>query len=285
MTKPIVGSMSDWYGLLKDFFRQVDDGTMKREMFEAVVNHRVVYPKTAKMFSSNLVSKTAKLLSNRFGKRIKVDSLPEWFTEENLAKAARFNLKPVFLPGEEIGENRALKNWTKPQSWFYQKIKEGKIAKDSATLKRGWYLADFTSSVDYSGGVQVYPNDPLSSIIKRLRKAGEIGKHNKTPIGSRFAIVPKDEWPKVLAEIAKELGLKPGQAMLEREIEFNAIGNIYDENRGKFNSWEWFADPFEDSDRLSGGIRDNGGLANVNYDSSGHRDDNVAGRPLASFSK
>ncbi len=285
MGKPIVGSMLDWSGLLKDFFRQIDDGTMTQNMFEAVVNHKVVYPKIVKTALGAIGSRTAKLLSKHFGKRIKVDSLPEWFTEENLAKAEKFNLKPVFLPDEEIGENRPLKNWIKPEPWFYQKIKEGKIAKDSALLKRGWYLADFTSSVDYDNGVQVYPNDPLSPIIERLRKEGKIGKHDKTPTGSRFAIVPKNEWPLVLAELAKELWLKSEQIQLERYVEFNAIGNLYDENRGKFNSWEWFNDSFEDSSRLDGGVRGDGGLADVHYDSSGHRHAFVAGRPLVSFSK
>ena len=283
MGKSIVGSMSEYSGLLKDFFRQIDDGTMTRGMLEAVVNHKVIYPKAVEAVG-DFARKTAKLLSKRFGKRIKVDSLPEWFTEENLAKAERFNLKPVFLPDEEIGENRSLKNWTKPKAWFYQNIREGKIAKDSAMLKRGWYLADFTASVDYDNGVQVYPNDPLSPIIERLRKEGKIGKYDKTPAGSRFAIVPKNEWPIVFAELVKELGFNPGQINLERAVEFNAIGNIYDPNRGKFDSWEWFSDFFEDSYRLYGGNRGHGGLAGVGCSSSGDRGGSVAGRPLVSFS-
>ena len=38
---------------------------------------------------------------------------------------------------------------------------------------------------------------------------------------------------------------------------------------------------FEDANRLYGGNRDNGGLANVNYNSRDNRNDNIAGRPLA----
>ncbi|MDP3764427.1 MAG: hypothetical protein Q8Q95_02290 [bacterium] len=37
---------------------------------------------------------------------------------------------------------------------------------------------------------------------------------------------------------------------------------------------------FEDSSRLYGGNRENGGLANVNYNWSSNRNDNIAGRPL-----
>ncbi len=284
MKRKVVGSMSEWSGLLKDFFRQIDDGSMTSEMLEAAVNHKVVYPKVVKTALDTLISKTAKLLS-RFGKRIKVDPLPEWFTEENLARAAKFNLKPVFLPDEEISEDRNLKNWVKPEKWFYQKREEGKIGKDSDMLKRGWYLADFTPSVDYDNGIQVYPNDPLAPIIERLRKGGKVGKRDATPMGSRFSIIPQNEWPLVFTELAKEIGLNPKQIQLERAIEFNAIGNLYDSTRGKFNSWEWFSDLFEVSRRLSGGDRDDGGLADVVYYSSGYRYDDVAGRPLVSFSK
>jgi len=37
---------------------------------------------------------------------------------------------------------------------------------------------------------------------------------------------------------------------------------------------------FQDSNRLIGGNRDNGGLANVNYNSASNRNDNIVGRPL-----
>jgi hypothetical protein len=37
---------------------------------------------------------------------------------------------------------------------------------------------------------------------------------------------------------------------------------------------------FEDSNRLNGGNRRNGGLANVDNNWDGNRNDNIAGRPL-----
>ncbi|MFH1956129.1 MAG: hypothetical protein ABIJ28_00560 [Patescibacteria group bacterium] len=285
MGKTAVGDMSDWSGLLKDFFRQIDDGTITRVKIEAIVNNKVVYPKeVAEHFVLNdLLRKTQKLLSRRFGKRIKADPLPAEFTPENLEKWEKFNLKPIFLPDEEISESRPLKNWIKPEKWFYQKIKEGKIPVDSAKLNRGWYLADFTPSVDYTDGTQVYANDPLAPIIERLRKEGIIGKNNETPTGSRFAIVPKDEWPILLDELATKLGFESKQVGLERAIEFNAIGNLYDSNRGKFNTWEWFTDPFGDFYRLYGGFRGYGGLSYVYYNWSDFRNDAFSGRPLVSF--
>ena len=40
MAKPIVGSMSEWSGLLKDFFRQVDDGSLSLFNLRAFVEHK-----------------------------------------------------------------------------------------------------------------------------------------------------------------------------------------------------------------------------------------------------
>lgn len=39
-TKPIVGCMSDWSGVLKDLFRQIDDGSLTLYQMQAVVEHR-----------------------------------------------------------------------------------------------------------------------------------------------------------------------------------------------------------------------------------------------------
>ena len=102
-------------------------------------------------------------------------------------------------------------------------------------------------------------------------------------MGSRFAIT-WDEWQDVvLVYLASKLNVTRAQIRLERAIEFNAIGNLYDANRGKFNAWEWFQDHFEDTNRLIGGHLDYGGLAYV-YDCwHDNLDDHVAGRPLVSF--
>ncbi|KKU18904.1 MAG: hypothetical protein UX30_C0023G0010 [Candidatus Saccharibacteria bacterium GW2011_GWA2_46_10] len=244
-------------------------------------------PRPIPIYANKLVSQTAKLLSKRFGKKITVDPLPDWFTEENLAKAAKFNLRPIFLPGEEIGQDRPLRNWVKPNDWFYRQIQDNKIAADSTYLKRGWYLADFTLGADYEGGTQVFQNDPLSPIIARLRQEGKIGKNDKTPPGSRFAILPKEEWPLLIAALVdEELKIPPcsyDEGRLERAIEFNAIGNLYDENRGKFNMWEWFAAVSGDTHRLRGGYRGDGGLTSVDCGWVSDRVGSFAGRPLVSF--
>ncbi|KKU29976.1 MAG: hypothetical protein UX43_C0003G0069 [Candidatus Giovannonibacteria bacterium GW2011_GWB1_46_20] len=87
----------------------------------------------------------------------------------------------------------------------------------------------------------------------------------------------------VLAYMASALRVTRAQTCLERAGEFNFIGNVYDPNRGRFNMWEWFRDPFGGSDRLYGGYRRYGGLAGVGCVSSDDRYDGIAGRPLVSF--
>ncbi len=209
-----------------------------------------------------------------------VDPLPAGVTEEVVARLARYNMRPVFLPGLEIAENLKLRNWVMPPPRFFQWVRDGRIAKDSATLRRGWYAADFSVGVDCADGTQVFPNDPWAPLIQRLRQQSDdlVGKFDKTPEGSRFAIT-HDEWIQVvLGFMATELGFP--RANLERASELNAIGNLYDPNRGAHNMWIWLADPFEDSARLVGGDRVHGGLASVHYGWHDDRSRRIASRPL-----
>jgi len=228
-----------------------------------------------------------KRLSKRFMKRITVDPYPREFTEGFLRNAAGYNMRPVFLPGEDISADCRLKKWVKLGAEFYQEVKNGDVRPFNTyyptVLCRGWYLADFSLSVDYTDGTQVYPNDPWASAITQLREEGKIGKYESTPKGSRF-VITLEEWGKVLLiYMAAKLLVPPAKIRLERAIEFNAIGNLYDPNRGKFNSWEWFADAFRSSDRICGGCRDCGGLASISNLVSGSHMGNFAGRPLVSF--
>jgi hypothetical protein len=247
-----------------------------------------VTAKSAKREIEKFAAKTARKLSTVFKKRIIVDPLPPEFTEENLVHWATFNFRPVFLPREDIGASRPLKNWIKPERWFYERVGNGKIRPIHPdlppTLLSGcWCLADFTVSADYTDGSQVFVDDPLVPIIADLRQKKLVGRHSNTPDGSRFSVTP-DEWQDiVLAHVASKLGVTRAQTRLERAVDSNAIGNLYDPNRGKFNAWEWFEDPFGDSDRLFGGGRGSGGLAGVNYYWLGGRSGGIAARPLVSF--
>ena len=225
----------------------------------------------------------SQVLASRLRMPVLVDPIPLEFTPENLARWAKFGLRPVFLPDVEITEDMDIPGWTKPGRWFYDQIGNGKIRADSAKLFQGWYLTDFSIGTDCTNGTQVFQDDPFSLVIASLREHEKIGKFDNTPYGSRFAIT-NDEWRNVVCpSIAEELGFRPEQVRLERAIEFNAIGNLYDPNRGKFNILEWFEDIFGDSSRLSGGDCGDGGLSDVYCCGSNSRSADIAGRPLVSF--
>ena len=233
--------------------------------------------------------KLERRLSKVFGKRITVDPMPEVFTPEFLQRMAPYNLKPVFLPGEDIDENCQLKQYTKPEQWFYQQVAAEKVKKyenlSPTTLRHDWYLADFTVGVGYTDGSQMLPSDPWAPLIARLRREQKIGRYNNTPDGSRFSITP-DGWEGiVIPTMSQELQLPRGCYLrLERCIEHNFIGNFYDrQNRGQYNMWQWFADYFEVSRRLCGGDRGDGGLADVDCSWSYDRGDGIMARPLVSF--
>ena len=293
MKNNLVGDTSvELAGVLGDIMAKYRGGHISLENLKRFAGMEAtpfaVKAKDAKREIEKFAAKTARKLSTVFKKRIVVDPLPPEFTDENLAHWASFNFRPVFLPREDIGANRPLKNWTKPEGWFYKRVDDGKIKPIHPdlppTLLRGcWHLADFTISADYIDGSQVFVNDPLEPIIADLRSKKLVGKDNNTPDGSRFSIT-LDEWQDVvLAHVASKLGVTRAQTRLERAVDFNAIGNLYDPNRGKFNCWEWFEDYFGGSRRLYGGDRGGGGLADVSYGWSGLRYDFVAARPLVSF--
>ena len=75
------------------------------DQLQSVVEHRDPFEVSVVSFADTLISHTAGLLSKKFGQRIEVDPLPPEFTEENLSRWEGFNLKPIFLPDEEIGED------------------------------------------------------------------------------------------------------------------------------------------------------------------------------------
>lgn len=254
MTKNLVGAMPDDHlGIAQEFIRRLREESGFPERAKQWLAGKIT---DSASVISHPFAQLAKHLSKRFGHPITVDSYPSEFTDEFLANAAQYNLRPVFLPGEEIGQNRTLKRWTKPYAWFYDQVRAGNVKPYAGypptTLQRGWYLADFTLGVNYTNSTQVLPNDPWSELITRLRQ-DKIGKYDQTPLGSRFAIT-HDEWENtLLPNMAEAINVPPAKVRLERAIEFNAIGNLYDHNRGKFNQWEWFADQFGDSGRLGGG--------------------------------
>lgn len=292
MTKNLVGVVpDDNLGIAQEVIRRLREEERFAERLKLFLAGKYQLARGVEI-TSRPFAKLEKRLSKVFSKPIMVDPYPPQFTPELLVKVAKYNLRPVFLPGEDITQDRPLKKWIKPEAWFYRMVRKGRVENyenlSPTTLRRGWYLADFTVGANFTNGIQVMINDPWALLIGRLREEGKIGKYDETPAGSRFSISPRDEWEILLTYMASvgevgELNFSRDQIHLERFIEFNAIGNLYDPNRGQFNMWEWFADRFRDSCRLIGGHRDSGGLASVGYYSDGDRFVFIAGRPLVSF--
>lgn len=214
-----------------------------------------------------------------------VTAIPDAWTPDFIMSVGAYNMRPVFFPDADISASFRKNKFVKPSDWFYAHVKSGAIGGENPTqLRKGWALADFTVGADYTNGSQVFVNDPWAPLITELRAELKIvGKYDNTPLGSRFAIT-WDEWIQVvLAQMASKLQATRAQTDLERAIEFNFIGNVYDPNRGRFNMWEWFLDSFEGGARLCGGDRDGGGLADVGYYWRDARYGYIAGRPLVRF--
>ncbi len=237
-----------------------------------------------------LVSNTARRLSIIFKKEIIVNPIPPEFTPENLAYWSTLNYKPVFLPHEEIEESQIFDNWKKPPKWFYDEVRAGNIKSSQhdlwPTLLRGcWHLADFNVSADFTDGSQVFVNDSLGPTIARLREENLVGNHHYVPINSRFAITPNEWLECVLAYVASMLRVTRSQISLERAIEFNAIGNLYDSNRGRFNALEWLEDIHKGSYHLFSGGKKLGGLSYINHCWGDNRSAYIAARPFVSFNQ
>jgi len=281
MTQEMVGVNPDkLFGLAIDLLEKCRKGVFTQSEVELFLQRQNPFNNS---WQGEIIRLTQQKLRKKLEQIIQPPGLPAAITKELFNKFAGFNMRLCFLPALDITEDFNCRGYIKPQQWFYEKIIEGKIAKDATQLPGIWVFADFSKAVDYTDGTQVFHKDSLTSLISQLRWAGKIGKNDKTPIGSRFTIT-NDEWRNVVAPAFAELiGVNPCQVRLERTIEFNFIGNVYDKNRGRSNIWQWFQDEFGQSYRLYGGSRDYGGLANVDYHSADNRVCDICGRLLVEF--
>lgn len=197
-------------------------------------------------------------------------------------EAAGFGIFEAYhLSGVTLQQDSNIKGWDKkPENWYWEQIRNGKISQNAAKLPDSWILIDGTVRPDYEDGKQLHENDPLGTFLAKLRKDKKIEKIKGISGTSRFAISPDELTQVVLPEIAKILGVESAQVRLPKEIEFNVIGNFKHPEWGEANTWEWFADVFEGGGRLFGGSSVNGGLTDVNGVWSGFHYDAIAFRPL-----
>lgn len=192
-----------------------------------------------------------------------------------------------FLPKISFKQNSKFPGWhVKPEDWYWQNIKEGKLAKDAAKLPGIWVLVDGSQKPDYDNGKQLYASDGFSQILLGLRVEGKIDtpeSYKHVPASSRFAVTPDERKAHFDKALASLIGVNSSCVRITREIEFNVLGNLYHPEWGQTSTLEWFADAFGDSRRLYGGHRDDGGLADVNCSWSDDRNDGIGFRPLVTF--
>lgn len=196
--------------------------------------------------------------------------------------------EPHFLPKIELEQNSDFPGWTvKPEEWYWQKIREGKVARDAATLDGVWVIIDGSQKPQYADGKQMYENDPFAPLLKQLREEGKIQVPywcKDIPKDSRFGISHDEIRKHVNPAIATLLGVQPEQVGALKEIEFNVLGNLaHPEWGNKTTTSEWFQDKFEDGSRLFGGRSDDGGLGDVAYEASGGHYGDLGFRPLVVF--
>lgn len=194
-------------------------------------------------------------------------------------------LEAYHLSGVALTQDANVEGWNKkPEQWYWDQIANGNITPNSAKLPDSWVLIDKTARPDYKDGKQLHANDPLGTLLARLRKDKKIEKIKGIPETSRFGISHDELTQVVLPEIAKLLGIEASAVRLPREIEFNVIGNFKYPEWGRTNTWEWLIDKFEDGHRLVGGCSGGGGLARVLCVLSDGHDGEIAFRPLVAIS-
>lgn len=207
----------------------------------------------------------------------------------------KLEMEPTFLPEVAMSQDANFRGWkVKPESWFWQKIAEGKILRQvgnklvpvkEVRLEGITALIDTRLKPKYDAGKQMYKNDNLlGPIIEDLRRAKKIVEYG--PQSSRFG-VSADEWEtRIKPVLAQKLGLDESQIRLEREIEANVIPQLYlympRKDDGTTDTWEWREEYFEDrGHRLLGGHSAHGGLAHVYHFASGSHWSSRSVRPLA----
>lgn len=193
-----------------------------------------------------------------------------------------FTFELYFEPNVVFTKDANYPGWrVKPDTWFWEQIREGNILADAAVLSGRWAAMEAIQKPEYDGGKQLHENDSLAPILERLRKEGKITIPDwcsLIPSTSRFGISFDEITKYVVPEFAQVTQIEAEQAQVPPYIAFNFRGNVAHPEWGETNTWERFADSFGGGSRLVGGRRVRGGLAYVGYGWRGVRSDCVGFR-------
>ncbi|MDO8657282.1 MAG: hypothetical protein Q7K55_00975 [Candidatus Levybacteria bacterium] len=232
--------------------------------------------------AAELIVAEREALSKFFGKDILIPEPPDRIFKilERFYSSGIRGLEPHYWPGQTFKKKDQFPGWNiRPKEWFWQRLKEGSVEENAATIEEGWYIIDHRPKPDYDEGLQLYKDDYLAPTIQSLRNKGLIQTYRSVPEASRFAISPIQIERLVLPAFAQSPELEDvmtgNEIRNKKYIEFNIWGNIFHPKWGQTNTWEWFADKvFGGSYRLIGGNSEFGGFTRVDCswsdDHSGH---------------
>lgn len=282
MKKEVVGSMSEWAGMLKDFFRQIEDGSKTQEQTQAFLERRNPFDEAK--WLQEILSLERQYHLNFFGQEFDLVEFEETlkkYGQEKRREWQELGLEPHFLPDVAMNWNREFPGWkVKPGKWYYEQAEKSKILRDSingklVVDKTPYRLEGISVLIDrrlkpkHNDDKQMYQNDNLlGPVIEKLREEGKIEVYKCGPQSSRFGVSSK-EWKEAIKQVlAEKLGFKVNQVRLERTIEANVISQLYPnmprKEDGITNTWVWYEEYFERYDsRLDGGDSRYGGLAHV----------------------
>lgn len=201
------------------------------------------------------------------------------------------NIVAIVAPNRDFSQNASYAGWkTRPNNWFYDQVRAGRIPGESTRIGGGIAIFDTTPKPDYTDGTQMY-DDPESyqALLSDLRRNGAIGITGWTrhiPETSRLGISADEYENVVFPALVEQIGVEGMVAerrlsiRLPKTIELNVYGNQFARYIGDTTGWEWNHDRFGRVFRLIGGVSDHGGLSHVSYAWSVRHRDGFAGRFL-----
>lgn len=248
--------------------------------------------------AQELVMREKITLRKFFGREIHVPAPPIEMTIESLHHWESLGFEPHYLPPEDLVDMtcdstgqiiaikpKSLPGWKqKPEDWFFEQIKDGKVFQDATILPGCWVLIDTRQKPDYKkDGEQMYENDPLAPVLEKLREANIIEDYRVKD--SRFYLSAEElEKPEVIAAFAEALGTSPQNLSLPSAMEFTVLSNIHHPKWGETNSSEWFRDSRDaGSERLCGGTPVVGSLLYIFGCPTEGRNDRIGFRLIIQF--
>jgi len=249
------------------------------EELAKLLGEEVVSPEWRK----EIINREKRALERFFGKEIKVSPLPPEITPEKLLHWKELGMALHYLPSIEMAQEKNFPGWNIKPNDLYEKIQAGEVSREVLKLSGKWVLIDTRDKPDYRGGDQLYSDDFLAPILKKLRENGELYHDRNCPIQTRLRVSWQDYHDILRPKIAKILKVRPDQVRLPRAIEFNFLGNAHYSQWGETDFREWFEDKTIANRCLCGGRSDKGRLADVYVDSVDKHYTNVGFRPLVEF--